>query len=38
MNLFIDRNKIMKLFEDKYITSSVYAYNAESEPEEYDGV
>ena len=36
MNLYDVRNKIIKLFEDTYITPSTYAYNAKSEPKEYD--
>ena len=36
MNLYDGRNKI--ILEDKSITSSVYAYNAKSEPKEYGGV
>ena len=38
MNLYDGRNKIINLLEDKSITSSVYAYNAKSEPKEYGGV
>ena len=38
MNLYNDRNKIIKLFECKHIIPSAYAHNAKSEPEEYDGV
>ena len=38
MKLYNERNTISRLFENKYITLSVYAYNAKSEPKEYDGV
>ena len=38
MNPYNDRNKIIKLFEDKNIMPSNYAPDAKSEPEEYDGV
>ena len=31
MNLYNGRNKIIKLFESKDITSSMYAYDAKSE-------
>ena len=37
MNLHNDRNKIIKLFEDKNIPSN-YVSDAKSEPEECDGV
>ena len=38
MNLYNDRNKIIKLFEDKNIMPSKYALNVKFEPEDYDGV
>ena len=38
MNLYKDRIKMTKLFENKYITPSTYSYNAKSAPEQYDGV
>ena len=38
MNLYNARSKTIKLFEDKSINPSVYAYNAKSEPKKYDGV
>ena len=38
MNLYNDRNKIIKLFEDKDIMPSNYALDAKFEPEEYDRV
>ena len=38
MNLYNDRNKIIKLFEDKDIMPSNYALDEKFEPEEYDGV
>ena len=38
MNLYNDRNKIIKLFEDKDIMPSNYAIDAKFEPEEYDRV
>ena len=38
MNLYNGRNKIIKLFESEDITPSMYAYDAKSEPEIYDGV
>ena len=36
MNLYDDRNKIIKLFEDNYITPSMYAHDVE--PKEFYGV
>ena len=36
MQLYNYRNKIIGLFENKNIRSSMYAYNANSEPEKYD--
>ena len=38
MNLYNDRNKIIKLFEHKNIMPSNYAQEAKYEPEEHDGV
>ena len=38
MNLYNDRNKIIKLFESKGITPSVYPTDAKSEPKEHDEV
>ena len=38
MNLYKDRNKIIKLFEDKDIMPSNYALDEKFEPEEYDRV
>ena len=38
MNLYNDRNKIIKLFEDKNIMPSNYALDPKYEPEEYDRV
>ena len=38
MQLYNDRNAIIKLFENRNIKLSVYAYNAKSEPKKYDGV
>ena len=39
MNLYNGRNKIIsKLFENKISSSSMYAYDAKSEPQECDGV
>ena len=38
MNLYNDRSKIIKLFEDKTIIRSNYALDAKFEPEESDGV
>ena len=37
MNLYNSRNKIIKLFEDGDLKPSDYAYDAKSEPKEYDG-
>ena len=33
MHLYTGRNKIIKLFEDKYIKPTNFPYNAEPEPE-----
>ena len=38
MQLYNYRNKIIRLFESKNIRPSIYALDAEPEPEEYDGV
>ena len=38
MQLYNYRNRIIRLFKNKNIRLSVYAYNAKSEPKEYDGV
>ena len=38
MNLYSDRNKIIKLFEDEIIMLSNYALDAKSELEKHDGV
>ena len=38
MNLYNGRNKINEISKGKDITPSMYAYNAKSEPKEYDGV
>ena len=38
MKLCNSRNKIIKLFEDKNIMLSTHAYDAKSEPREYDEV
>ena len=36
MKPYNGRNKIIKLFEDKYIKPSDYRHNAKSEPEEFE--
>ena len=38
MNLYISRNKIIKLFEDKNIKLFTHASDTKSEPKEYDEV
>ena len=38
MQLYDDRNKTIKLFENRHITPTMFVYNAKSEPEEHDGV
>ena len=38
MKLYNGRNTIIRLFENKCLTPSVYAYNGKSEPKEHDEV
>ena len=38
MQLYDGRDKIIRLFENKDITRSMFAYDAKSEPKEHDGV
>ena len=38
MQLYDGRDKIIRLFGNKYIIRCMFAYDAKSEPKEYDGV